>query len=72
MNQPREPDTAPQPTGVDPLIDEIREIRRELSERFGNDPVRLGEYAQRVSEEYRKRGAAAAVEAAASAVAPKP
>jgi hypothetical protein len=71
MSQPTEPDAGSQPTGNDPLIDEIREIRRTLSERFDNDPIRLGEHARRVSEEYRQRGAAAAVEAAALAVAPE-
>ena len=28
----------------DPLIEEIHEIRRRMSERYGNDPVRLGEH----------------------------
>lgn len=41
----------------DPLIDEIHEIRRQISERFGNDPVRLGEhymeYQEKLKEELR-------------------
>lgn len=35
-----------------PLIDEVREIRRRLSEAAGNDPVRLAEMANRATEEY--------------------
>ncbi len=31
---------------ADPMIDEIRAIRRELSEEFGNDVVRLGRHLQ--------------------------
>lgn len=31
-------------TAPDPLIDEVRAVRRALSERFGNDPVRLCEH----------------------------
>lgn len=37
---------------ADPLIDEVREIRRQLSEAAGNDPVRLAEMANRATEEY--------------------
>ena len=78
MDHSSEPDADPQPTGEDPLIDEVREIRRKLSERFDNDPVRLCEHARRVSEAYRDGGVDAAVEAAnassssSSAVTPKP
>ena len=43
MNDSNENNKAVPP---DPLIDEIREIRRELSERFGNDVYRLGRYLQ--------------------------
>jgi hypothetical protein len=32
----------------DPLIDEIRQIRREISERFGNDVRRLAEHLREV------------------------
>jgi hypothetical protein len=31
---------------ADPLIDEIRAIRREISEQFGNDVFRLGRHLQ--------------------------
>jgi hypothetical protein len=37
---------------ADPLIDEVREIRRRLSEAAGNDPMRLAEMANRAAEEY--------------------
>lgn len=37
---------------ADPLIDEVREIRRQLSEAAGNDPVRLAEMANRATEEF--------------------
>ena len=66
MNQAGEPHADPRPSGDDPLIDEIREIRRKLSERFDNDPVRLGEHARRVSDAYRNGGITAALEASAS------
>ena len=39
----------------DPLIDEIRAIRKGLSDRFDNDPERLGQYASKIGEAYRKQ-----------------
>ena len=39
----------------DPLIDEVRAIRKKLGDRFGNDVQRLGEYLRRFGEAYRKR-----------------
>lgn len=39
----------------DPLIDEVRRIRRELSERFDNDVRRLGEYVRQEGEELRRK-----------------
>ena len=39
----------------DPLIDEIRAIRKALSDRFDNDPELLGEYASKVGEAYRNQ-----------------
>jgi hypothetical protein len=39
----------------DPLIDEIREIRRQISEEHGNDIRRLGEYLMKVQEQYADR-----------------
>jgi hypothetical protein len=38
----------------DPLIDEVRSIRREMSERFGNDVEKLAEHLRRVGESYRR------------------
>ena len=52
-------DTKPDATsnagnGADPLIDDVRTVRRELSERFGNDVEKLAEYLRRVGESYRR------------------
>ena len=44
----------------DPLIDEIRAIRQQLSHRFDNDPRRLGEYARQVGEAFRAERSSAA------------
>lgn len=43
------------PNHDDPVIDEIREIRRRISERFGHDPARLVAHYQEVQEQYRDR-----------------
>ena len=40
---------------TDPLIEEIRTIRKELSDRFDNDPARLCEYLRQVEAEYSDR-----------------
>ena len=39
----------------DPVIDEIREVRRRISERFDHDPARLVAYYMKLQEEYRDR-----------------
>ena len=39
----------------DPVIDEIREVRHRISERFGHDPERLLAHYLRIQEEYRDR-----------------
>jgi hypothetical protein len=39
----------------DSLIEEIHEIRRRISARFGNDPVRLGKYYMERQEQYSDR-----------------
>jgi hypothetical protein len=39
----------------DPVIDEIREIRHRISERFAHDPARLVDYYMELQEEYRDR-----------------
>lgn len=36
----------PRQPAPDPLVDEIRAIRRELSQQFGNDVFRLGRHLQ--------------------------
>ncbi|MCW5775078.1 MAG: hypothetical protein KIS87_01355 [Phycisphaeraceae bacterium] len=50
------PDTPRSDAGApsaDPLIDEIRRIRREISERFGNDVRRLSERLREIQRESR-------------------
>ncbi|HEX8359110.1 MAG TPA: hypothetical protein VF613_03265 [Longimicrobium sp.] len=39
----------------DPLVDEVREVRREISARFGHDPERLVEHYMKLQEAYRGR-----------------
>jgi hypothetical protein len=43
------------PTPNDPVIDEIREVRRRISERVGHDPARLAAYYMELQERYRDR-----------------
>jgi hypothetical protein len=43
------------PTPIDPVIDEIREVRRRISERVGHDPARLVAYYMELQERYRDR-----------------
>ena len=39
----------------DPVIDEIREVRHRISERFDHDPARLVAYYVKLQDEYRDR-----------------
>jgi hypothetical protein len=39
----------------DPVIDEIREVRHRISERFNHDPEKLLEYYMRLQEDYKDR-----------------
>ncbi len=39
------------PLPPDPVIEEIREIRHRISERFGHDPVRLVEHYMQLQQE---------------------
>lgn len=39
----------------DPAIDEVREVRRQISERFGHDPARLVEHYMKLQEQHRDR-----------------
>ena len=41
------------PPFSDPLIDEIRAIRKELSDRFGDDWQAYGAYLRKVGEDFR-------------------
>jgi hypothetical protein len=45
MNAPGQP-----PKVSDPLIDEIRAIRKGISDRFGNDVRRLGEHLRKLEQ----------------------
>jgi hypothetical protein len=45
---------APQ-SSADPLIDEVRAVRKSISDRVGDDFDKLAEYFRQVGEEYRTR-----------------
>ncbi len=40
---------------ADPVIDEIREIRHDISVQCGHDPAKLVAYFQRIQEQHRDR-----------------
>jgi hypothetical protein len=42
-------------TAADDAIEEVREIRRKISEQFDHDPVRLVEYYMEVQKQYEDR-----------------
>ena len=44
-----------EPTGGDPLIEEVRAIRKELSDRFGNDPARLCAHLREIESQHAER-----------------
>ena len=44
-----------QPTSDDAVIDEIREARHRISERYGHDPERLVEYYQEMQKKFADR-----------------
>ena len=44
-----------QPNQNDPVIDEIRELRHRISERFEHDPARLVAYYIELQKQYRDR-----------------
>ena len=37
---------------LDPMIDEVRNVRRELSERFGNDVAKLCDFLEKIEAEH--------------------
>ena len=39
----------------DPVIDEVREIRHRISERFGHDPLKLVSYYMEMQKQYEDR-----------------
>jgi hypothetical protein len=43
------------PTPSDPVIDEVREVRHRISERFGHDPAALVAYYAEFQKQYRDR-----------------
>lgn len=43
------------PDRKDPVIDEIREVRHEISARFDHDPAKLVAYYIKLQEQYRDR-----------------
>jgi hypothetical protein len=43
------------PKQADPVIDEVREVRRRISEQFGHDPTRLVAYYMEMQEKFRHR-----------------
>jgi hypothetical protein len=44
-----------QPNPGDPVIDEIREVRHRISERYDHDPARLVAHYMELQERYRDR-----------------
>jgi hypothetical protein len=42
-------------TEADDAIEEVREIRRQISARFGHDPVKLGEYYMELQKRHADR-----------------
>ena len=47
--------TQPSHTPADPLIDEVRAIRRAISEQFGNDVDRLCDHLQKLEQQHPER-----------------
>jgi hypothetical protein len=47
--------TTPPIDEADALIDEVRAIRRSISEEFGNDVYKLSEHLLQIEEEFRTR-----------------
>jgi len=45
---------SPEPVS-DPLIDEIRDVRRRISQRFDHDPRKLVEHYRQMQEQYQDR-----------------
>jgi hypothetical protein len=43
------------PSQNDPTIDEVRDVRHRISERFGHDPVRLVAHYLELQQKYRDR-----------------
>lgn len=41
----------------DPLIDEVRAVRKAISDRVGDDFDKLGEYLRQIGDEYRRKAA---------------
>ncbi|NKC11149.1 MAG: hypothetical protein GKR94_02760 [Gammaproteobacteria bacterium] len=50
MNHPKE-----HKSYVDPLVDEVRDVRKALSETFDNDIKKLCDYLRRIEEQHQDR-----------------
>lgn len=55
MNPEMERRKDPVTEDSDPLIDEVRRVRHEISAQFGHDPYKLVEYYMRLQEQHRDR-----------------
>lgn len=42
-------------TKIDPVIDEVRKVRHQISERFGHDPSKLVAYYMEMQKQYEDR-----------------
>ena len=47
--------TKEHPSYVDPLVDEVRNVRKAISEMFNHDVDKLCDYFQHVEQQYRER-----------------
>ncbi len=43
----------------DPLIDEVRAVRKALCDQFGNDVERIAKHVRKIGDQYRRRSAQA-------------
>jgi hypothetical protein len=55
QHQPTKNATAASADACDPGIEEVRALRRELSERFGHDLARLGQHLRAIEQKHADR-----------------
>lgn len=53
MSNPQRPTVGDRPSN-DPLIDEVRAIRKDLGDRFGNDVEKLAAFVRQVGDDHRR------------------